>query len=136
MLGQPELPHTPHFATAEQRAQHMPEFVQQVYAWCATRTYEEAAQALETYQVPYSLVMSMADIFAEPHYKARDMIIEVPEPTVGPLPQPGVVPKLSRTPGRVTHAGPLMGTHTEAILSDLLGLSTVEIAALRQEGVI
>jgi crotonobetainyl-CoA:carnitine CoA-transferase CaiB-like acyl-CoA transferase len=136
MLGQPELPQDPRFATAEKRAQHMPELLQQIEAWFAARTFEDAARELEAYQVPYSLIMSMADIFADAHYREREMIIEVPEPTVGSLPQPAVVPKLSRTPGRVTHAGPPMGAHTEEILSGLLGLSPEEITTLRREGAI
>jgi crotonobetainyl-CoA:carnitine CoA-transferase CaiB-like acyl-CoA transferase len=78
----------------------------------------------------------MADIFADPHYRAREMIIDVPTEGLGTLPQPGVVPKLSLTPGRVTHAGPAMGRHTDEILSGLLGLTTNEIAALRAEAVI
>jgi crotonobetainyl-CoA:carnitine CoA-transferase CaiB-like acyl-CoA transferase len=80
--------------------------------------------------------MSMADIFAEPHYRERDMIIDVPEASLGSLPQPGVVPKLSRTPGRVTHAGPPLGQDNEAILGEFLRMSAAEIAALRQERVI
>jgi formyl-CoA transferase len=136
MLGQPDLPQDERYATAEARAQHMRGFIQEVERWFAARTYEEAAKALEEYQVPYSPIMSMADIFAEPHYRARDMIIDVPEPTLGPLPQPGVVPKLSRTPGRVTHAGPPLGYHTEAILREFLQMSPVEIESLRREGVI
>ena len=114
----------------------MPAFVQQVEAWCASRPFEEVSQAFETHQVPYSLLMNMADIFADPHYKARDMIIDVPEPTLGALPQPAVVPKLSRTPGQVTHAGPALGAHTDEIYAGLLGMSVAEIAALRQEKVI
>jgi crotonobetainyl-CoA:carnitine CoA-transferase CaiB-like acyl-CoA transferase len=136
MLGQPDLPCDPRYATAQSRSVHMPDFVKQVEEWFAGRTYEEASQALEAHQVPYSLIMSMADIFAEPHYRERDMIIDVPEATLGSLPQPGVVPKLSRTPGRVTHAGPPMGQDNEAILGELLRMSAAEIAALRQEGVI
>jgi len=60
----------------------------------------------------------------------------VPEPTLGALPQPGVVPKLSRTPGRVTHAGLPMGTDTDAVLRTLLDLSEAELSALHQEGVV
>jgi crotonobetainyl-CoA:carnitine CoA-transferase CaiB-like acyl-CoA transferase len=78
----------------------------------------------------------MADIFADPHYRARKMIIDVPTEEHGILPQPGVIPKLSLTPGRVTHAGPSLGRHTDEILSSLLGLSADEIVALRAEGVI
>ncbi len=79
--------------------------------------------------------MSMADIFADPHYRDRRTIIEVPS-EVGPLPQPAVVPRLSATPGRVTHAGPPLGRDTDEVLAGLLGLSPAEIAALRAEGVV
>jgi formyl-CoA transferase len=136
MLGQPNLPQDERYASAEARATHMRAFTQEVDRWFAAQTYEEASKALEEHQVPYSPIMSMADIFAEPHYRERDMIIEVPEPTLGSLPQPGVVPKLSRTPGRVTHAGPPMGQHNEEILLELLHMSRAEVAELRKEGVI
>jgi len=136
MMAQPDLPQDERYATAKARAEHLPALLEQVDAWFGTRTYEEAALALEEAQVPYSLIMSMADIFAEPHYRARDMIIEVPEPTLGALPQPGVVPKLSRTPCRVTHAGLPMGTDTDAVLRTLLDLSEAELSALHQEGVV
>jgi crotonobetainyl-CoA:carnitine CoA-transferase CaiB-like acyl-CoA transferase len=136
MIGQPKLPQDERYSTTKARGEHIPALLEQVDAWFAARTYEEAAQALEEAQVPYSLIMSMADIFAEPHYHARDMIIDVPEPTLGTLPQPGVVPKLSRTPGRVTHAGLPMGTDTDTVLRTLLDLSEAELAALHQEGVV
>jgi formyl-CoA transferase len=136
MLGQPDLPRDERYATAEARAQHMRSFIQEVERWFAAYTYAEASKALEEHQVPYSPIMSMADIFAEPHYRERNMIIDVPEPTLGTLPQPGVVPKLSHTPGRVTHAGLPMGYHTDEVLRALLHLSEAEVAELRQEGVV
>jgi crotonobetainyl-CoA:carnitine CoA-transferase CaiB-like acyl-CoA transferase len=136
MLGQPDLPQDERYVTAAAREQHMRAFIKQVEAWFAVHTYEEASKALQEYQVPYSPIMSMADIFNEPHYRARDMIIDVPESTLGSLPQPGVVPKLSRTPGRVTHAGPPLGCHTEDILREFLQMSPADIATLRQERVI
>ena len=114
----------------------MPAFIQQVEAWCAARPFAEVSQAFEIHQVPYSLIMNMADIFADAHYKAREMIIDVPEPTLGALPQPAVVPKLSRTPGQVTHAGPALGAHSDEVYSGLLGMSAAEIEALRQAKVI
>ena len=114
----------------------MRRFAEEVERWFASQTYEEASKALEEHQVPFSPIMSMADIFAEPHYRERDMIIDTPEPTLGTLPQPGVVPKLSRTPGRITHAGPPLGQDTETILRDYLSMSPGEIAELRQQGVI
>jgi crotonobetainyl-CoA:carnitine CoA-transferase CaiB-like acyl-CoA transferase len=80
--------------------------------------------------------MSMADIFADPHFRAREMLIDVPVEGLGTFTQPGVIPKLSLTPGRVTHAGPAMGAQTDEILSGLLGMSASEIAELRATRVI
>lgn len=105
-------------------------------SWFVARAFEDVARELEVHQVPYAPLMSMADIFAEPHYRERDMIIDVPEPTLGHIPQPGVVPKLSRTPGRVLHASPPLGAHTEEILTSWLGMSPDDIVVLRQQGVI
>jgi crotonobetainyl-CoA:carnitine CoA-transferase CaiB-like acyl-CoA transferase len=78
----------------------------------------------------------MADIFVDPHYRARQMIIDVPADGLGTLPQPGVVPKLSLTPGRVTHAGGALGSHTDDVLSSLLGMTAAEIAQLRADRVV
>jgi crotonobetainyl-CoA:carnitine CoA-transferase CaiB-like acyl-CoA transferase len=63
------------------------------------------------------------------------MTVDVPHPTLGSLPQPGVVPRFSCSPGRVTYAGPALGKHTHDILYGTIGLSAEEIATLRQEGV-
>ena len=104
--------------------------------WFAVHTFDEAATALGAHDVPYSPIMSMADIFADPHYRERGMIVDVPAEGLGTLPQPGVVPRLSLTPGRITHAGPNLGRHTDEILSATLGMSAAEIAALRAEGAI
>jgi crotonobetainyl-CoA:carnitine CoA-transferase CaiB-like acyl-CoA transferase len=135
MLGQPALPTDPRFASYEGRSANMGELLALVEAWFAARKASEAIAALRTHDVPHSPIMSMADVFADPHYRARQTIIEVPS-EVGLLPQPTVVPRLSATPGRVTHAGPPLGRHTEEILAGLLEMSADEIAALRAAGVV
>src|SRR5439155_135173 len=86
--------------------------------------------------VPHAPIMSMADVFTDPHYRAREMLIDVPAEGLGTLPQPGVIPKLSLTPGRVDHAGAALGRHTDEILSGWLDLSADEIARLREQRVI
>ncbi len=136
MIGRPDWPKDPRFATHAARDTHMPEVLEAMDRWFAARPFDEAAGALQAHDVPFSPIMSMADIFADPHYRAREAIIDVPAGTLGAFPQPAVVPRLSLTPGRVTHAGPNLGQHTEEILTGLLGLSDAEIAALRREGVI
>jgi crotonobetainyl-CoA:carnitine CoA-transferase CaiB-like acyl-CoA transferase len=136
MIGHPELPRDPRFASAAERPRHIGVILDLMTEWFAARPFEKAAEELSAHEIPHSAIMSMADIFADPHYRAREMIVEVPAEGIGTLPQPGVVPKLSLTPGRVTHAGPALGRHTDEILSGLLGLGAGEIAALHREGVV
>jgi formyl-CoA transferase len=136
MLGQPALPRDPRFASAEERPQNIPVVLELATAWFKARPFDKAIEELKTHDIPHSPIMSMADIFADPHYRERQMIIDVMAEGLGTLPQPGVIPKLSATPGRVTHAGPALGRHTDEILSGLLGMSAAEIAGLRAERVV
>src|SRR5712691_2938937 len=135
MFGQPDLPKDPKFASHEGRAAHMVELIDMAEAWFNARSFDEALEGLKSHDIPHSPIMSMADIFKDPHYRERETIIEVPS-EVGPLPQPAVIPRLSATPGRVTHAGPRVGHHTNEVLGGLLGLSSAEIAGLCAEGVV
>jgi crotonobetainyl-CoA:carnitine CoA-transferase CaiB-like acyl-CoA transferase len=135
MLGQPDLAKDDRYASHEGRSANMGALLAMVDAWFAARSSDEARAGLKSHDIPHSPVMSMADIFSDPHYRERQTIIDV-DSDVGPLPQPTVVPRLSATPGRVTHAGPALGRHTEEILGGLLGMPPGEIAALRAEGVL
>ncbi len=135
MLGEPDLPKDQRFASHEARSANMAELLALVEAWFAARPFGAAIEGLLAHDIPHSPIMSMADIFADPHYRERQSIIEVPS-DIGPLPQPAVIPRLSATPGRVTHAGPRVGHHTNEVLGGLLGLSSAEIAGLCAEGVV
>lgn len=136
MIGRPDLPGDARFATHAGRERHMAELLDVMREWFLARPFADAEQALAAHDVPYSPIMSIADIFADPHYHAREAIIDVPAGALGTLPQPAVIPRLSRTPGRVAHAGPNLGQHTDEILSGLLGLSADEIARLRAAKVV
>ena len=135
MLGQPDLPNDPRFAGATERPKHIDVILEMAGRWFAARSFDKAMDELHAHDIPHSPIMSMADIFADPHVRAREMIVDVPS-DIGALPQPAVVPKLSGTPGRITHAGAALGRHTDEVLTGLLGMSRDEIAALRAEGVI
>ena len=135
MLERPELPKDHRFASHEGRSANMGELLVLVEEWFAGRSLADAVSSLRAFDVPHAPIMSMADIFADPHYRARQSIIDV-ESEIGPLPQPAVVPRLSATPGRVTHAGPPLGKHTDEVLNGLLGMSAAELAGLRAERVI
>jgi formyl-CoA transferase len=136
MLGEPGLPKDPRFASAEERPKHIAVILDMATAWFKARGFDKAIEGLKAFDIPHSPIMSMADIFADPHYREREMIIDVMAEGLGALPQPGVIPKLSATPGRVTHAGAAMGRHTDEVLSGLLGMSAAQIAELRAARVV
>ena len=136
MLGRPELPKDPRFASTSERPKNLGIILELATAWFAERNFESVMAALKAADVPHSPIMSMADIFTDPHYQARQMLIDVPAEGLGTLPQPGVIPKLSLTPGRVDHAGAALGRHTDEILSSVLGMPPHEIARLREDKVI
>ena len=85
-------------------------------------------------EVPSSRVYTIADIYADPHYKIRNMLLEVPHPDLGHTTQIGVVPRLSATPGSVRYTGPDIGSDTEEVLASL-GYGPEQIAALKSAGV-
>lgn len=135
-IGQPELLNDPRFATNADRVQHDEPLIQILTDWFGSRTYAKAKAALDAAGCPVSLVYSIRDIVEDPHYEERENIIEVSHPTLGRLKMPGIVPKLSRTPGAVAFAGPDLGAHNRDVYGDLLGLSDEAIDRLSEDGTI
>lgn len=80
--------------------------------------------------------MRIDDIVRDPHYQARETIIEVEDPQFGLLKQPAVVPRFSETPGQVHRGAPPLGADTDTILRDILHLSDAEIAVLHQHQIV
>ncbi len=108
-----------------------------IQKWVEGRDAREALAELQAAEVPASLVHSVRDLFEDPHLKARENIVAVPNPLGGLLHMVGVVPRLSLTPGRIRHAGPLRpGEHNEEIYGGRLGLDHEELGRLRQRGAI
>ena len=90
---------------------------------------------LEAAEVPSSRVYSVADMFADPQFIARQMVETARLPDGRPFRMPGIVPKLSATPGGTEWLGPELGEHTDAVLAGL-GYAAAEIAALRAGGAV
>ena len=93
-------------------------------------------EALDAADIPASRIYTAADIAADPQYRQRGMVRSIDDPLLGPMLHAGVVPHMPQDPGGVRWAGPSVGQHTDEVLSQRLGLSTAEIAALRADGVI
>jgi len=135
-MGQPEHMNDPRFATIRARSANMDAIDDVVAEWASTLPGLEIEALLEAAGVPVSRVFTIADIFADPHYRARDMLAQMAHPQLGTITMAGIVPKLSATPGRIDHIGPERGADTMAVLSGLLGMAPEELAELQVAGVI
>ncbi len=135
IMGRPDLSSDPRFATNNDRLAHAQETVDLVEAWTSIRTKAEIADALDG-RVPFGPVNTAADIFADPHVAAREMLVEVEHPgSARPVTIAGSPIHMTATPGGVMRRAPITGEDTDAVLGTL-GLSNVEIAALRSRGVV
>ena len=103
--------------------------------WTRRHTIEEALDALEAAGVPAGRIYSVADIINDPHYSAREMIIPAALPGDISVKMPGIVPKLSDTPGAVRWSGPRLGEHTCSVLKEL-GKTEHEVQDLRARGIV
>lgn len=97
-------------------------------------TLTELQEKLDEYGVPMSPILSIEDIFKDPHYAARQNIVEVEHPRLGKLKVPGIVPKFSETPGSIRCRAPELGEHNNEILRDQLGLTQDELTILKERG--
>jgi formyl-CoA transferase len=107
----------------------------EIEAWTAARAPDEVLATMERAEVPASRIYTVADIAADPHYAAREMIRRVRLPDGSMLRVPGVVPKLAATPGGFAGGGPALGQHTDEVLREL-GYDDASIARLRARNVI
>ena len=134
-IGRDDLVTDPDFATNAARVQRVDDINDVVQSWFSERTLDEAMAALEAADVPAGPVRTMADVVEDPHLAERDSLVSLPTAS-GPLRQPGLVPKFSRTPGAVRAGGPALGADTDTILGGLLGYSPERIDDLRTRGVV
>ncbi len=135
-IGRSDMITDPRYATNPKRVEHRQDVDAIVGDWLRARKVDEIQRVLDDVGCPVTPVNSIADIFADPQYQARQSIVEIDHPRLGTIPMPGPVPLLSATPGRVVHPGPDPGEHNDAVLGELLGLGAEEIEALRREGVV
>jgi crotonobetainyl-CoA:carnitine CoA-transferase CaiB-like acyl-CoA transferase len=135
-IGQPELGEDPRYRTNADRTEHAEELDSLIEDWVRQHTTEEIMRSLEEAAVPVGPIYSVEDIVEDEQYHARDMLLESEIEGIGTVKMPGLVPKLSETPGEVEWYGGPLGAHNEEVYGGLLGLSAKEIERLSEEGVI
>jgi len=135
VIGRADLGADPGLASNTGRVARVEEIDGAIGEWAARHTVDEVLAALDAAKVPAGRIYTVADIAADPHYRARGMIQEVALDDGSRLDVPGVVPKLSRTPGGHRRNAPALGQDTDAVLREV-GLTPEQITALRERGVV
>ena len=136
-MGQPELADDARFKTHLDRGEHQEEIEAIVAEWAGRHTAADIDRVLNDAGVICGPIYTIADIFEDPQFQAREMLLEHHDPEFGSYVGPGIVPKLTRTPGSVRWSATWEeGSHNDEIYGDLLGLDEDERASLREAGVI
>jgi crotonobetainyl-CoA:carnitine CoA-transferase CaiB-like acyl-CoA transferase len=134
-MGMPDLVHDERYATNAARMDHRQEVIDFISEWTAPRTKQQLIDIFGD-KVPFGPVFQADDIFADPHFAARNMLVEVEAPGADrPLTIANTPIRMSRTPGGVRRRAPLTGEDTDRILADF-GFAEAEVAALRESGVV
>lgn len=135
-MGQPELADDPRFATHIARGENQIDIDALISEWSITMTCLDLEAACEAGGVPCGRINRAPEMLNDPHFIARDAIVTVDHPVLGPFKMQNVFPKFSQTPGNVRWTGPTLGQHTHEILGQLLGYDGDKLAALTKSGVI
>lgn len=135
VIGRPELADDPALAHNDGRTHHAEKIDAAIETWTLERDRDEILSALDDARVPAGYPYTAADIATDPHYLAREMIQTITRPNGKPLKVPGVLPRLSATPGRLGTGGPALGQHTDDVL-DELGIDQATRTKLRDAGII
>ena len=133
-MGRDDLGNDPALTDNAGRVKRVAEIDAAIGAWTLQHTVEDILAALDSAAVPAGRIYTVADIAADPHYQARDMIQQVQMEDGTSLSVPGIIPKLSRTPGSHRRNAPTIGQDTDAVLSEM-GLTPKQIQTLKDKGV-
>ena len=132
-IGHDDLANDPALAGNTGRVARVAEIDAAIAAWTQPRRVSEVLAVLNDAQVPAGRIYNARDIAEDPHYRARGMIKRVTSADGLSVEVPGIVPKLSATPGAITRRAPTLGEDTEAVLREI-GVTPQQLAALRERG--
>ena len=134
-VGRTDLAEDPALARNDGRVAQIGMLDAAIADWTLRRPLEDVLSVLQQAEVPVGKIYAAGDIHADPHYRSRGMIEPAVLPDGQPFDLPGIVPKLSATPGGTAWLGPALGAHVESVLASV-GIDGTEVAQLRARGVI
>lgn len=135
-MGLPELADDPRYATHSARGQNQAELDALIADWSSQIGSQDLTRTLDDAAVPCGRIYRAKEMLEDAHFRARDAIVRLAHPAFGEVAMQNIAPKLSSTPGRVSHVGPELGAHNAEVFRNLLKLDDQEIAKLSMEGVI
>lgn len=135
-IGRTDIAEDPRFENNAKRSEHAEYLDGIIEEWTKSMPFNEVIKYLDKARVPAGSIYSVEDILNDPHYQARQMIQDVEVEGLGNLKMPGIVPKMSATPGSIEWAGPKLGQHTEDVLKENLQLTKEQIEELKDKGII
>ena len=136
LVGHPEVIDEPWFATGRERAEHGDELDAMVGEWIGARTRDQVTAAFEEAGAAIAPIYSPPELLEDPQVQALDMVTTVEDPDLGSVRMQNVLFRMSETPGAIRFTGGRLGSDTEAVLVDELGLSRERYEALRERGVV
>jgi crotonobetainyl-CoA:carnitine CoA-transferase CaiB-like acyl-CoA transferase len=136
LVGRPDLADEPWFSSARERVAHVDELDGAVQNWIEGRDLDAVVEAFEEVGAALFPVYDVAQLFADPQVQARDAVTTVDDEDLGPLRMQNVWFRLSGTPGGIRFAGRRLGQDTDAVLTERLGYTPEQVAALRKDGVV
>jgi formyl-CoA transferase len=136
LIGREDLAEDPQYATNARRVENRDRLVPRLQEVLSRRRVQEWLDALLEAGIPCAPINCIDQVFADPQALYRDMLVEIPHPTIGNLQMAGSPLKLGRTPIQFSQAPPTLGQHSDEILTNLLGLGGAEIRDLRSAGII
>lgn len=135
-IGKEEWLDDPKFNTHKARGENQAEIEGLVGEWVKVTNAQDVLDLMDKYGIPAGPVYNMEDIANDAHFHEREMIQQVDDKDMGPVHMPGIVPKMSKTPGQIKWSGPSIGEHNEEIFLQYLGLSEDEYKTYKAGGVI
>lgn len=135
VIGRPDLADAPELANNAGRVKHVVMLDDAISQWTGQHPLDLVLERLNDGQIPAGKIYDVADIAADPHYQARGMILDGTLPDGTPVQVPGIVPKLSETPGEVRSPAPALGQDTDQVLAGL-GIGEAQRQDWRARGII